>query len=334
MGRVHASSINQVSLELFQELKSLDLPLKPPILRGLSDLVCCSLFTRCVNTAEWATVLPRDCKDDENRQRYIRRLFNHPSLDPIRVISPFVRDLVSRSMKETLFLSMDQSKVCDGFEVLMISLCIGDRSIPLLWRVVQTAGEIGKNIYIPLLEKLAPLLEGHPDILFTADRFYGTSALIEWCQLQGWKYRIRLKSNLILHHQGGEIKTGEIRQCGRYGIEQATFHQTNVKSNIGFLQEEGKEESWIIAMDCKPTRASILDYGRRWAIEPMFSDFKSRGFRMNQTKLKTERRIEVLILILTIATYWAVSTGANIRPPGYFSKKNSTDQLYPHLKRA
>jgi hypothetical protein len=47
----------------------------------------------------------------------------------------------------------------------------------------------------------------------------------------------------------------------------------------------------------------------RWGIEPMFSDFKSRGFGIAQTHLRHADRIERLILVLAVALFWAVSTG-------------------------
>ena len=60
-------------------------------------------------------------------------------------------------------------------------------------------------------------------------------------------------------------------------------------------------------------------------IECMFSDFKSRGFSITKTKLKHVDRIERLILVLTIALYWAVSTGMQPRSnQSNYTKKNST----------
>ncbi|GHT90698.1 hypothetical protein FACS1894122_01640 [Alphaproteobacteria bacterium] len=56
-------------------------------------------------------------------------------------------------------------------------------------------------------------------------------------------------------------------------------------------------------------------------IECMFSNFKSRGFAITSTHLKHEKRIENLILILTIAIYWAVSVGTTPRKQENFSKK-------------
>jgi hypothetical protein len=57
----------------------------------------------------------------------------------------------------------------------------------------------------------------------------------------------------------------------------------------------------------------VLDYGMRWGIEPPFSDMKSRGFGITNTQLRHADRLERLMLILAIATDWAVSTG--MTPP-------------------
>lgn len=58
----------------------------------------------------------------------------------------------------------------------------------------------------------------------------------------------------------------------------------------------------------------------------MFSDFKGRGFAIADTHLKHKKRIENLILILTIATYWGVSVGTAPKKQEKFSEKNSSDQ--------
>ena len=80
-------------------------------------------------------------------------------------------------------------------------------------------------------------------------------------------------------------------------------------TNIGYLQEPGHKEPWIIAMDAKPTRSRTLDYGLRWGIESMFSDLKSRGFKLTDTRLKTVERLARLLPVLSTAMMWAVSTG-------------------------
>ena len=62
-------------------------------------------------------------------------------------------------------------------------------------------------------------------------------------------------------------------------------------------------------MSEKPGYLSTLDYANRWGIEPMFSDFKSRGFGIEHTHLHYPDRLGRLILVMALALYWAVSTG-------------------------
>ena len=124
------------------------------------------------------------------------------------------------------------------------------------------------------------------DVMLTGDRFYGTERLIHWCQDAGWGYRIRLKGNLTLQHQGGELSCIEIRELMPQGLINAELYGSGVFTNIGVLHDDGHPEPWIIAMNAKPSQYTVLDYGMRWGIEAMFSDFKTRGFGIAQSQIK------------------------------------------------
>ena len=50
-----------------------------------------------------------------------------------------------------------------------------------------------------------------------------------------------------------------------------------------------------------------------WDIEPMFSDFKSRGFRFQDTHLQRTDRISRMLLVLAIALTWATANGQAIQ---------------------
>ena len=104
---------------------------------------------------------------------------------------------------------------------------------------------------------------------------------------------------------------------------EARLSGSSCVTSIGVLHEKGHKEPWIIAMDGVPTVARVRDYGMRWGIEALFSDFKSRGFGITQTKLRHAERIARLILVLTMATYFAVSTAMKPDPetPKYALKK-------------
>ena len=58
-----------------------------------------------------------------------------------------------------------------------------------------------------------------------------------------------------------------------------------------------------------------LEYSQRWGIEPMFSDFKSRGFGLEDTQIRYADRLDRLILVMSLALYEAVSTGQAVHHP-------------------
>jgi hypothetical protein len=59
----------------------------------------------------------------------------------------------------------------------------------------------------------------------------------------------------------------------------------------------------------------------------MFSDFKSRGFGIEQTQIHYPDRVARLILVMSLALYWAVSTGMwdAAKNPSPAEKKPSND---------
>lgn len=326
--RLMSGGVAHVATVIEDDLIDRDTSLHKPHVKSLADLAASVLTCRNANTAEWISVLPRK-SDYKSKERYISRFLSNSLISPIKVMNGFIPEIIlmAGSNNKTIILMLDQSKISDGFECLMVSIRTGERAIPVAWKVVKTKGSIGFEVQKALLDEVAKMVPDGINILLAGDRFYGTSSLIGWCQKHKWQYRIRLRSNLILQHEGGEITTGEAASKKINSLEDAYFNDSEVKTNIGILHEEGHKEAWIIAMDCVASKYKILDYGMRWGIECMFSDFKSRGFSITKTHLQHEDRIERLILVLTIALYWAVSTGMQPKETkSSGSKKNSTGQ--------
>lgn len=323
--RYTTGGISHMAGVIEDDLMGRDTGLQKPHIKGLSDLAASMLACRSVNTSELLAVLPRSTKDADSRFRYINRWLQNEMIEPKRVMRGFIPEIaeVAAAGGKTIILMMDQTKIADDFECLMVSMRVGERAIPVAWKVKETSGGMGFDVQKPLLDAAAAMMPEGANILLTGDRFYGTAALIKWCQKQGWNYRLRLKDNLILHHDGGEITTGETAKAKMTALLDATLNETNVTTHIGILHEKDHKEPWIIAMSDVPSKGRVLDYGMRWGIEPMFSDFKSRGFGITKTRLKHADRIERLILILTVALFWAASTGMSPpeKPPRHTQKK-------------
>lgn len=279
---------------------------------GLTLLSSLILDVQSANLMELSAALPRDISTKDHRYQYVSRILANSHIDCTEIMAAYARDIFTRltTKSETIVLMMDQSHINEGHEVLMLSVRMRDRALPVAWRVQKTKGNIGFPIQKELLDSIQSWFPEGANVLLTADRFYGTEKLINWCKTAGWGYRIRLKGNLTLQHQGGELSCGEIINLMPQGIVNAELYGSGVHTNIGVLHEAGHLEPWIIAMDVTPSKYTVLDYGLRWGIEAMFSDFKTRGFGIAQSQIKKPDRLERLILAMAIAMYWAVSTGA------------------------
>jgi hypothetical protein len=278
---------------------------------GLAALTGVMLDVRSANLMELAAALPREIGAAEHRYQYIVRQLKNDEIVPDAVIKPYALDVIERlaANGQTLILQIDQSHINDVNEVLMLSVRLRKRAVPVAWRVRATQGNIGFAVQKELLNTVLTWLPDSVKIMLAADRFYGTAQLIDWCQKAGWSYRIRLKGNLTLSHEGAEITTGEVATHIPNGVKGAELYGSGVKTNIGVLHEKGHKEPWIIAMDAAPSAYTALDYGMRWGIENMFSDLKSRGFGLMQSQIQKPDRMERLILIMSMALYRATSCG-------------------------
>ena len=77
-------------------------------------------------------------------------------------------------------------------------------------------------------------------------------------------------------------------------------------------------------MPAKPGYLRTMDYSARWAIEPMFSDFKSWEFGLENSQISYPDRLSRLVLVMALPLYIAVSTGqwdATVNPSP--AEKNS-----------
>ena len=116
-------------------------------------------------------------------------------------------------------LILDQSKLSERHQVLMLALRHGERALPLAWRVEATEGPIGFAVQKELLEAVAPRLPEGVPVCLMADRFYGTADLISPCQGLGWDYRLRFKGSLVVGNRGKKTKTGALADGHAFALE-------------------------------------------------------------------------------------------------------------------
>jgi hypothetical protein len=307
------SSVKKLAEEVASGLTEALPRLRKTVVRKLSLAVAAMLEVQTGNTAELANKLPLDLDRADMREQWLRRLLSNPLVVGEVILEPFARGALAAAGRngQVIQLSLDQTDIGNRFAILMLSVRTGDRALPLCWVVEAGAAKIGFAGQQELLELALEWLPANAPVVLAADRFYPSAALLHWLQGHGWHYRLRLKGNLLADTGVGDVTTtGDLAagQQERYEPTVALF-ESGVMTSIGIVHEPDHAEPWIIAMDCVPTRVKVLDYASRWGIEPMFSDFKSRGFGLEQTHLECPQRLSRLLLIMALAMHWCVAAG-------------------------
>lgn len=308
--------------------------------RKLSELVSAMLMCQTPNLMELSNVLDRPSYSMEARYNYVERFIKNDLVDHAEVMSHYAKDLLLRLSKhqDRIFLMIDQSRINDNLQLLMVSVRVNKRALPILWYAEETEGAIGFSAQEKVLDIVDSWLPKGVNVLLAGDRFYGCANLIKWCQNHNWKYRLRLRGNLTIKQQDKSKKATKksldmLKLEGAKYIKKADMVAGSI-TDIGILHEKGHKEAWYIAMDDEDTKSidlKIRDYSKRWGIENMFSDFKSRGFSLTDSKLRFADRLERLVLVASIAFHWAVSVGMLCKKNFVSTKNKKVDQVYQFL---
>src|SRR4051794_26546758 len=102
----------------------------------LALLVATMLDVRSANLMDLAAGLPLQADRTDMRYQWITRLLGNPLVLSDEIMGPFAREVLEQAFGENkpVVLIMDQSKLSDRHQVLMLAVRYGDRALPLAWR--------------------------------------------------------------------------------------------------------------------------------------------------------------------------------------------------------
>lgn len=321
---------NEIANIIRTFLKENTSSLHKPQLNFLPEVI----FGMIVSESSVASDISKSLKEDftlvqhESTIKRIHRLFNNPRYEGKNLFIEIVKYIISNYKfshnDKRVHIVIDHMYSKDNFTVLMSSMRIGKQGFPIYFECfegINNPNAFSDTTLIKAVDTIHNLFKDTDfELVFLADRWFNSYALLEHINSLNYSYVIRLKSNLNVYtfdkKEGHRIKK-QTSDLFAYQFHSAFYEDTILYENTPFTtnivrsKKQGVSESWILATNNDPKRA-IKDYGYRFGgIETIFKNQKSNGFYLEDINRASLTYFENLYSTICIAFLLLTSIGTH-----------------------
>lgn len=249
-----------------------------------------------------------DGTDIESRVKKTKRFLDSKYTDHksyfLPMIAPFLQGL---SGKGELVIAIDGSDVGKDCTALMVSVCWKKRALPICWLVRKCKkGHLPVSAHLEVLTVLQGLLPNDCKVVLLGDGEFDSIGQQAFCKGHGWQYVARTaKDTLVQGSDGERYRLDSVRVCNSNEtlfIEDIYFTAKRygpINCLVAYNKKERACMYWVTNMDYGPD--VITYYKKRFSIETIFGDIKSRGFNIHRTKVGDAERLDKLLIVVCIA---------------------------------
>jgi len=264
-----------------------------------------------------AAYVSTSAQTDSVRRRFYR-FFQHVKLDG-SMAARVVVDMLGLAGKSWV-LAIDRTNWDFGkttINILMISVMWNGMGIPLIWSLLPKAGNSNVGERTCLLDLLQ---ETFPDMQIASimgDREFIGDKWMGYLKRNKITFIMRIRENQYVTRRGYKSWTiaeiaQHLRRKKRYVIKGpcrfgAALHEDQTWVRIVIMRLPTGE---LLSLACSgdPHRA-LKDYRRRWSIETMFGNFKTKGFNLEDTHITDPEKLSTLLAVLALAVALSVKNG-------------------------
>jgi hypothetical protein len=255
----------------------------------------------------------------ESVRRRFYRFFQYVKLDG-SMAARVVVDLLGLAGKPWV-LAMDRTNWDFGkttINILMVSVIWNGMGIPLIWTLLPSAGNSNTTTRFCLLNRLKKTFPALQIASLMGDREFIGDAWMRYLQRQKIPFILRLRENQHVLRDGYDtwtiadiarrLERGQkmiVKGWCRLGASAAD------RSPVVRLVIMRLKTGELLALACSGTpRHALENYRRRWTIETMFANLKTKGFNMEDTHITDRDKLSTLCAVLALAVALSVKTGA------------------------
>jgi len=282
---------------------------------------------RTVNLTHIACLFPGKALNASNYRR-LQRFFEQCDVSMIACSRQLMAFMAPRHQPVTL--AMDRTNWKFGskdINILVLAMITRRFRVPLMWVFLPHRGNSDTQQRIDLIETFIAHFGESRIGLLLADREFIGAKWLTFLNKRQIPFVIRAKENLKLTPSDGQttqLKSIWHRRPGKRptsgwlsGMEQ----RDDNKVQIAMKRMKSGEILYILTNLDNPDKA-LSQYRKRWAIECLFGDSKTRGFNLEDTHITDPKKLNTLMVVIALATAWACRSATASKGNAAIPKKS------------
>lgn len=263
---------------------------------------------RTVNLSHVASQFPGLACWASNYRR-LQRFFQYVRFDQAVVARLIVR-MLNLSRSKCLALDRTNWKVGKKtINILMLAIVTRRFRVPLLWSICDRPGSSNCGERIALLRRYLALFEPNSIELLLADREFTGVEWIKFLIENDIPFAIRAKEELRFGLPDGSLWSlatllRNKRARTVVHVRDIVLPGSDLPLSLAAKRIKGGEWLIVLTNSADPKRA-VRTYKKRWAVECLFADTKTRGLNLEDTHLTIPAKIETLTALVALAMTWA-----------------------------
>lgn len=284
-------------------------------LETLALIVMGMIGSRTVNLTHIASGWPAGVRVASTYRR-LQRFFQYVDMGPDWA-APLIIRLLGLTGSWHLCLDRTTWKVgARDINYLVLAVVTRRFRVPLLWTVLDAGGNSATDERVALLRRYLAVCEVSTIRLLLADREFIGAEWMKFLNDNSIPFAIRLKGTMRVTTEEGHTLSlnARLRQSRRTRTFRAGLGVGD-PAHLLWLTFAAKRlkggELLIVASNASP-RIALEAYRKRWAIECLFGDAKTRGLNLEDTRLTDPRKLSLLMALVALALAWAGRSAATL----------------------
>ena len=323
-----------MSKNLFKQVQKALISLQPKGIQGhalkritsLTAFVSGMIDTESCHLNALGSGLPQNI-DDASREaaakRFVENKHTTYSEHYIPYLKPLLSSISSKSdPKVGLSFTIDGSQMGSGHVALMVSIFYEKRSIPIFWLVREgKKGHFPTDMHLEIIKKVAqlirPVIGNTMPITLLGDGEFDSVELQELCRQElSWQYVFRTACDTPLYENDDlfKPKTIVLDKNETFTFIPSVDFSHKKFPDVHFLYWHDRKiydnPVFLVSSYDDPFNI-IYFYKKRFSIETLFKDLKSRGFNLHKNRLTKAFAVFNLIMIAALGFCLLFAFGQN-----------------------